>query len=290
LRGNRPASCDRRSNSALHHPGISSGGNPRCASCCCLSYRPEVVGSGLYIRCFPSMRASIELATFAIFTAMLYRSNAYLHHTGIFCAGNRWPRLCCLSAALSLSYSDFRRRQESNLRPSDPDVTQAFATPQTFSSFSLPPYFLTSLLHLPRTPISSRHQPRVDSPAEAPKNSGRNPRSRSLGLEPGALRPLTIEVPVNCTIPGEHPATDFFGSKRFRRIYCSRANQQLARPVCLGIVPTWLLSSCLIRCSFTLSEGPQNGLLQLRYPKSKRSAISCQALFSKFSVFGRFFA
>jgi hypothetical protein len=50
-----------------------------------------------------------------------------------------------------LSYGGSRRRQESNLRPSDPDVTRAFTTPQTLESLpyfiiSLFPYFLTSSL------------------------------------------------------------------------------------------------------------------------------------------------
>jgi len=35
-----------------------------------------------------------------------------------------------------LSYSSLRRWQESNLQPSDPDVTRAFTTPQTLGSFS----------------------------------------------------------------------------------------------------------------------------------------------------------
>jgi hypothetical protein len=47
------------------------------------------------------------------------------------CGGNRRPRSCCLSAALPLSYSHFHRWWESNPRLSDPDVTQAFTTPQT---------------------------------------------------------------------------------------------------------------------------------------------------------------
>jgi hypothetical protein len=51
-----------------------------------------------------------------------------------------------LSDALPLSYSNFRHWWESNPRLSDPDVTQAFTTPQTPQSFSLPPYFVTSLL------------------------------------------------------------------------------------------------------------------------------------------------
>jgi hypothetical protein len=53
------------------------------------------------------------------------------------CGGNRRPGLYCLSDALSLSYSNFRRWQESNLRPSEPDVTQAFTTPQSLRSFFL---------------------------------------------------------------------------------------------------------------------------------------------------------
>lgn len=40
-----------------------------------------------------------------------------------------------------LSYSNSRRWQESNLQPSEPDVTQAFTTPQTF------PSSCSSLLH-----------------------------------------------------------------------------------------------------------------------------------------------
>jgi hypothetical protein len=51
-----------------------------------------------------------------------------------------------LPDALPLSYSNFRHWWESNPRLSDPDVSRAFTTPQTLQSFSLPPYFVTSLL------------------------------------------------------------------------------------------------------------------------------------------------
>jgi hypothetical protein len=47
-----------------------------------------------------------------------------------FAAGISGPGICPL--LYPLSYGSLRRRQESNLQPSDPDVTRAFTTPQTF--------------------------------------------------------------------------------------------------------------------------------------------------------------
>jgi hypothetical protein len=61
-----------------------------------------------------------------------------------------------------------------------------------------------------------------------------------------SLSAFPNEVSVNYTIPGHLSCGDCFGSKRLRRIRYSRANKQTARPERLGIVPYWLLSSCLI--------------------------------------------
>lgn len=118
-----------------------------------------------------------------------------------FCGGNQ--RLGYLPAALPLSYSNFRRRQESNLRPSEPDVTQAFTTPQTLRYFSLPPYFVASL-------FPSAHTSSITLKGSYPfagsarfKNPGRNQRPRSFGFR--TRRPIGLsvqEVPVNYTIPG----------------------------------------------------------------------------------------
>jgi hypothetical protein len=50
------------------------------------------------------------------------------------------------SLLYQLSYSDSRRWQDSNLRPSTYEVTRAFTTPQTLGSFSAaqPFYFIAS--------------------------------------------------------------------------------------------------------------------------------------------------
>ena len=89
-----------------------------------------------------------QLASLAGFEpATVVRSSSHLHHSANPCGGNHRPRSNYLSAALPLSYSNFRHWQGSNLRPSEPDVTQTFTTPQTLGSFSLPPYavnFFTS--------------------------------------------------------------------------------------------------------------------------------------------------
>ena len=70
-------------------------------------------------------------------------------------------------------------------------------------------FFLTSLLHYFLASCNA-HTRSVSPPNSfrlaketRRKISGRNHRSRPLGFEPRALRPLTIEVPVNFTIPGE---------------------------------------------------------------------------------------
>ena len=55
--------------------------------------------------------------------------------------------------------------------------------------------------------------------------------------------------------PGHGSAANDLESKRLRRWIYGRANQQTARRDRLGIVPSWLLSSCLIS-ALTLSEDP----------------------------------
>jgi hypothetical protein len=76
---------------------------------------------------------------------MLYRSNAYLHHTGI--------SLRRESAAQAFSFrcSATELQLLSSLVGIEPttvgsvEVPRAFTTPQTLGSFSFPPYFTTSL-------------------------------------------------------------------------------------------------------------------------------------------------
>ena len=77
-----------------------------------------------------------QLAPLAGFEpATVVRSNSRLHHSANPCGGNHRPWSSYLSAALSLSFSNFRHWWESNPRPSEPDVTQAFTTPQTLDFF-----------------------------------------------------------------------------------------------------------------------------------------------------------
>jgi hypothetical protein len=111
-------------------------------------------------------------------------------------------RLKSLSAALPLSYSNFCRWQGSNLRPSDPAVTQAFTTPQTLQSFSFPSYIVTSLLLPPRTPVAFPHCD-VSFRQRNPPNifSGGIGAHGISGFEPEPCG-LAVEVPVNFTIPG----------------------------------------------------------------------------------------
>jgi len=59
-----------------------------------------------------------------------------------------------------LSYGGSRRRQESNRQPSDPDVTRAFTTPQTFESLLPSPM----LAPFTRTPIVRICKCRLASP------------------------------------------------------------------------------------------------------------------------------
>ena len=55
--------------------------------------------------------------------------------------------------------------------------------------------------------------------------------------------------------PGTLIGGDDLESKRLRRWIYGRAKQQTARPDRRSIVPSWLLSSCLIS-ALTLSEDP----------------------------------
>jgi hypothetical protein len=118
--------------------------------------------------------------------APVERSNPCLHHSANPCGGNQ--RLRFLSDALPLSYSNFRHRWESNPQLSDPDVTQAFTTPQTLESFSFPPYFVAAFVRLPRTHIASRCVANFPLPLSASETSGRNQRSRAFGIRTRAFR------------------------------------------------------------------------------------------------------
>ena len=85
--GYHPTSCDRRSNSALHHPGNS--------------FPAGTIGSRKSVLSYCLFRqARIELATLSAFAKTLYRSNAHLHHTGNSCGGNR--RRGCFAIALPI--------------------------------------------------------------------------------------------------------------------------------------------------------------------------------------------
>jgi hypothetical protein len=74
----------------------------------------------------------------------------------LLCGGNR--RFTYLSDARPLSYSNFRRWQGSNLRPS---ALSKYPEPsprhKLFSLYSFPPYVVTSLLLPPRTPVAFLH-------------------------------------------------------------------------------------------------------------------------------------
>jgi hypothetical protein len=79
--------------------------------------------------------------------ATVVRSNSRLGHSAKHsAAGIIGPGICPL--LYPLSYGSSRCRQESNLQPSDPEVTRAFTTPQDrkFDPSFLPPYFITSCL------------------------------------------------------------------------------------------------------------------------------------------------
>ena len=93
------------------------------------------------------------------------------------------------------------------------EVTLPFTTPQ-FPNFFLLDLLASFLLQFfvrahPQRLRSKLASLRQQLGAESFSNarlpvlfSGRNQRSRSLGFEPKAFRPLTIEVSVNFTIPG----------------------------------------------------------------------------------------
>jgi hypothetical protein len=155
--------------------------------------------------------------------ATAVRSSSRLHHSANPCGGNQRPRY--LSAALPLSYSNFRRWWESNQRLSDSSSILNLHHAANSSIFFL--FLLTSLL-LYFSPAHTRSIPplrRFFSPTKSAEYfSGRNQRSRSLGFEPRTLRPLTIEVPVNFTIPGKRFSRQILDDER---IYAGPAAQNL---------------------------------------------------------------
>ncbi len=83
------------------------------------------------------------------------RSSSRLHHSANPCGGNRRPGTYCLSDALPLSYSDFRRRQGSNLRPSDYRCNPSLHHAANFSIFFVPSLLRYVFTSLPRTPVAS---------------------------------------------------------------------------------------------------------------------------------------
>jgi len=97
-------------------------------------------------RCFLRSKRELHWRPPQFITGALYRSNAHLQHTRNFAAGITGSGICPL--LYPLSYGSPRHRQESNLQPSEPDVTQAF-TPQLFklSKRFSPCYPAPRLLH-----------------------------------------------------------------------------------------------------------------------------------------------
>jgi len=73
-------------------------------------------------------------------------------------------------------------------------------------------------------------------------------------------------------------------------LFYSRANKQSTRPDCLGVIPSWLLSSCLIVCSSRSVRIPVDRDVRLRYLQGNPKLYFCQALFFKTLIFGQFFA
>jgi hypothetical protein len=111
-----------------------------------------------------------------------------------------------------LSYSNSLRWQESNLRPSDPDVTLAFTTPQTLPSLSS----LFRYLSIPRRRTRVAHTQwlsilRSESePLNIPGGIGAHGLS---GFEPEPFG-LASEVTVNFTIPGSCFFAKYFDDKK----------------------------------------------------------------------------
>jgi hypothetical protein len=62
------------------------------------------------------------------------------------------------------------------------EVTQAFTTQQTFQFFSLPPYFVTSFLLSPDTPVASLHKVHFHPSHRSEKIPGGISRSREIAL------------------------------------------------------------------------------------------------------------
>jgi hypothetical protein len=104
------------------------------------------------------------------------------------------------SLLYQLSYSDLRRWQDSNLRPSTYEVTRAFTTPQTLGSFSAaqPFYFIASCT---RTPIAPGRQRRNASPNHAGEEFREELAFTESGFAPEPWA-SPVEVTVNFTIPG----------------------------------------------------------------------------------------
>ena len=101
--------------------------------------------------------------------------------------------------------------------------------------------------------LSSGHTPstnpstHIDPPITTAENSGRNPRSRFSGFEPEPKKGVHVEVPVNFTIPGNNnPAVNRSNRYVLGGFSYGSANKQIATIKRLGIIPSWLLSSCLI--------------------------------------------
>ncbi|HXY24590.1 MAG TPA: hypothetical protein VEI73_08065 [Candidatus Acidoferrum sp.] len=168
-----------------------------------MSYWPAVMDQvGFEPTTLKGVRACATLQTFA---------------AGIGGTGN-------LSGALPLSYSGSRRRQESNLRPPDPDVTRAFTTPQTLQSFfSLPPDVFTSLL-----PSADTYSVFIFDVHPSRQTFREEPVFTESGIAPEPCG-FTSRSIRELHHPGDtHPAADALQSKRFRR-FCLWSREQADR-------------------------------------------------------------
>jgi len=192
----------------------------------------------------PAKQAVFETATSPICIRALFRVEVTRTFTTpeIFAAGISGSGNC--PTFYPLNYGNLRRRQDSNLQLSDPDVTRAFTTPHTLESF---PYLLTSLLHY----FFRAHPQRfVFDCILRVKNSGRNRRSRSLRYRTRSLSAVTTRS--NREL--HHPGTRFPRWIALHRNdlgdFCyGRAKMQTARPVRLNVESCWLLSSSLTSAS-----------------------------------------
>lgn len=193
LRSVRSTSCDRRSNCALRHPGISFQWE-----------RPARVNSVLSFCLSRNRRVSTPHPSRFVTRTLVGRSNAYLHHTGNFCGGNRRPKKCSTSGLQHCCWRDSNPRPMYLVPSPRRKLFRSSFVRQILRS-CLPARFggaAASCTHENAAPRTFAHTRSVYPPTSlrsaevrAEKSSGRNQRSRFFGTRTRAFRPFQTKYP-----------------------------------------------------------------------------------------------